>query len=324
MSGHDHDHSHDDDHGHDHHHGPGHVHVHVKPGADPRGALAWALGLNGAFLVIEAGAGWWTGSLALLSDAAHMLSDVAALALALGAAQLARSRANARMTYGLGRSEVLGAFTNSLFLLLACAWIVWEAVSRLLGEPPHVPGWPVLVIGVIGLVINLGSAWALFRTDRNNLNVRGALAHMLGDALGSVGAIAAAGLLFLGWSAADAWISLGIAGLVTWSGYRVLKDSGRVLLELPPVGLDVASLRDALLELDGVEALHDLHVWSVDGNTAMLSAHLVSDRPDGEICDTAQTLLRERFGVVHATLQVESREVDCAQEDCGEGARAAG
>lgn len=317
-----HDHSHGHDHGHDHddHHGPGHVHVHVAPGSDPRTALAWALGLNGGFLLIEAGVGWWSGSLALLSDAAHMLSDVAALGLALGAAQLARARPTARMTFGLARAEILGAFTNSVLLLVACAWIFWEAISRLLGGPPDVPGWPVLVVGVIGLAINLGSAWALFRTDRDNLNVRGALVHMMADALGSLGAIAAAGLLFLGWASADAWISLLIGGLVVWSGYRVLKDSARVLLELPPRGLDVAALRDALLHLDGVEAIHDLHVWSVDGQSAMVSAHLVSDRPEGTIYDGAKTMLHDRFGVVHATLQFERTDAECALEDCGEGA----
>ncbi|MFK7928259.1 MAG: cation diffusion facilitator family transporter [Myxococcota bacterium] len=310
-------HGHDHDHDH-HHHGPGHVHVHVKPGADPRMALAWALGLNGLFLFVELGVGLWSGSLALLSDAAHMLSDVAALALALGAAQLARTRPSSTMTYGLGRAEILGAFSNGILLVVACGWITWEAVSRLLGAPPDVPGWPVLIVGIIGLLINLGSAAALWRTDKDNLNVRAALAHMLADALGSVGAIIAAGLLFLNISSADAWISLVIAIIVMWGAVRILKDSGRVLLELPPTRVKVADVRDALLALDGVIALHDLHVWTVDGATPLVSVHLVVTATEGVTERAHEALLA--FGAEHSTLQLETDGTDCAQADCGESA----
>jgi len=320
-SDHDHDH-HGHDHGHDHHHGPGHVHVHVPAGSDPRKALIIALVLNGAFLLVEAGVGWWSGSLALLSDAAHMLSDVAALALALGAAQLARAQQTANMTYGLKRAEVLGAFTNGVVLVLACAWIAWEAVARLAGGPPDVPGWPVLIVGIIGLAINLGSALALWLADRDNLNIRAALAHMLADALGSVGAIAAAGLLLVGWSSADAWISLGIAALVLWSTRRVLIDSARVLLELPPRGTSVPRIRDALMADARVQAVHDLHVWSLDGSTPLASAHLVTDAEADEVMAAAHERLAE-LGVRHLTLQIEPSAVDCAHADCGSTTTAA-
>lgn len=317
-----HDHDHGDDghgHGHGHHHGPGHVHVHVAPGKDPRRALIIALVLNGVFLLCEAGVGLWSGSLALLSDAAHMLSDVAALALALAAAQLARMPRRGDMTFGLQRAEVLGAFTNAVILVLACGWIAWEGVERLIGGAPEVPGWPVLIVGTIGLAINLGSALALWLADRDNLNIRAALVHMLADALGSVGAIAAAGLLLLGWSAADAWISLGIAALVLWTTRRVLVDSARVLLELPPRGIRVDDVREALLADERISEVHDLHVWSVDGTTVLVSAHLVSDAEPGSVLAAAQARLFD-LRIAHATLQVESVEVDCQQADCGASA----
>ncbi|MFT7517890.1 MAG: cobalt-zinc-cadmium efflux system protein [Kiritimatiellia bacterium] len=312
MGGHDHG-------GHGHHHGPGgHHHVHVPRGGDPRKALLWALVLNGGFLFIEGGAGWYYGSLALFSDAAHMLSDVAALGLALAAAQLARRRPTSTMTYGLARAEILGAFLNGLGLLAACVWIVYEAVGRLIEGPGHVPGWPVMVVGVIGLGINLGSALALWRSDGDNLNIRAAMAHMLADALGSVGAIIAAGLLLFGVGSADAVVSLLIAALVAWGSWRVLADSGRVLLELPPPGVDVRTVRDCLLAVDGVSEVHDLHVWTLDGIKPLVSAHLVVSAPDAlEVCQVAREQLRERFSVDHATLQVERSAVRCELVDCG-------
>jgi cobalt-zinc-cadmium efflux system protein len=302
--------------GHDHHH---HHHHHPHPGpagGDPRRALGIALGLNGAFLVVEAAVGWWAGSLALLSDAAHMLSDVGALVLALAAAQLARRGVTAAMTFGLGRAEVLGAFVNGLGLLVACGWIVWEAGHRLASGPPEVAGLPVLVVGAIGLAINLGSAWALWRSDPDNINIRAALAHMLADALGSLAAVVAAVLLMLGVQAADAAVSLGVAALVAWGAWSVLRDAGRILLQLPPADLDVARIRDALVALDGVLQVHDVHAWSLDGRHAIVSAHLVL--ADGaayaEVCHAGHAVLEERFDIHHATLQTEAGAgcpVDC-------------
>lgn len=305
-------------HGHHHHgHDHGHHHHHGTSGVDPRRALAWALALNGIFLGVEAGVGWWTGSLALLSDAAHMLSDVGALVLALAAAQLARRGASAQMTFGLARAEILGAFLNGLVLLGACGAIVYEATHRLSHGAPDVPGVPVLVVGGLGLLINLGSVAALARSDRSNLNVRAALAHMLADALGSVGAMIAAVLLILGLPAADAAISLGVAALVAWGSARLLYDATRVLLQLPPPGLDVAGLRDALAASPGIVGVHDLHAWSLDGHHAIVSAHLVVavGADAAVVCDEAQALLRERFGIEHVTLQPE-RAPGCASE-CG-------
>ena len=314
-----------------HHHHHGHVHSHGGHHAhsaageqedDPRSpeersaavrrALRLALALNGGFLLIEAGIGWWSGSLALLSDAVHMLSDVGALVVALGAARLALRPADDRRSFGYGRAEVLGAFVNGLALLAACAVIVREAIGRLVEGPPEVAALPVLVVGGIGLAINLGSAWALARSDRDNLNIKGALAHMLADALGSAGAMLAALLLWLGVPAADPLISLGVAALVLWSAWRVLAEATRVLLQFAPPGVEPARVRADLLDLDGVVGVHDLHIWTLDGRRPVLSAHIVAatDVAERDVLLRAHELLHDQWRVHHATLQVE-RPGDC-------------
>jgi cobalt-zinc-cadmium efflux system protein len=279
--------------------------------------LGLALGLNFVFLGVEFGVGWWTQSLALLSDAAHMASDVGALVLALAAAQLARRKATNHMTYGLARAEVLGAFVNGLGLLVVCALIVREGLARLVEGPPAVPGVPVLVVGVIGLAINLGSAWILHRADDGDLNVRGALFHMLSDALGSVAAIVAAVFLMFGVGGADPIASLIVGALVAVGAVSLVRDAGRVLLELPPRDLDVAGVHQALMALDGVVEVHDLHAWSLDGRTPLVSAHLVVQAQSEEVCDRARAMLDDRFQVHHATLQIERAEQACGVR-CGD------
>ena len=327
--GHDHDHGHDHhghDHGHGHdHHGHGHGHHHHAPAltGDPetdraiRRALMGALVLNGLFLFVEAGVGWVTGSLALLSDAAHMLGDVGALVLALGAAQVATMEATHSTSFGYRRAEPLGAFVNGLAMLLAIGWIVYEAVDRLASGVPEVAGMPILVVGVIGLAINLGSAWFLARADDGNLNVRGALLHMLADALGSVGAIIAAVLVMTGMAAADVIISLAIALLVLWATWSLLRDSAAVLLEFAPRGLDVPKVLASISASPGVLGVHDLHVWSLDGKTALMSAHVRVDetRKTDAVCAELSELLAHEFGIRHVTLQVEKDE-DCPGGGC--------
>ena len=286
---------------------------------DPNTALWFSLVLNGGFLLIEAGAGWWTGSLALLSDAAHMLSDVGALMLALVAARLAVQKAGVQTTFGLRRSEVLGAFVNGLLLVLATVWIVAEAIGRISTDVGDVPGLPVLVIGLIGLAINLGSAWALWRSASDNLNIRGALAHMLADALGSVGAVLAAGFLMAGYPLADPLISLLIAGIIGWGAWGLLRESARVLLQASPEHHNVEAVRTTLLALDGVCGVHDLHMWSLDGQDGLLSAHLVV--PVGTDLNivrlAAEAALKANHRLHHVTLQVEPDDEECAQQDCG-------
>lgn len=299
-----------------------HTHHHAPSGMDPRIALAGSLVLNGAFLLVEAGVGWWSGSLALLSDAGHMLSDVAALVLALGAAVVARRPVDAARTFGWARIEVLGGFVNGLTQLLVCGWILVEAVERLQGPAPAVPGLPVLVVAVVGLLINLGSVGLLIRSDRDNLNIRGALLHMAADALGSVGAVVAALFLLADIPVADVVISVLLSLLILHGTVGLLKDAGRVLLQLPPSGLDVAEVRAALLGVAGVAGVHDLHVWTLDGRTAVLTAHLVvpeAPRRD-EIRADAAHVLAHRFRIGHATLQVEvgsgPDSVPCGQPPC--------
>lgn len=296
-----------------------HPHHHAPTRADAAMRALWAaFALNGGFLLVEAAAGWWTGSLALLGDAAHMLSDVAALAIALGAARLARRPPSASQTFGLRRAETVGAFVNGLILVAAALGIAFEAVRRIADGAPEIPGWPVLIVGVIGLGVNLGSAFALWRSEADDLNVRGALLHMLADALGSVGAIIAAGLLLAGFPLADPVVSVLIAALVLVGATRLLRDAGRVLLQLPPVGFDVPEVVGALAQLPGVFNVHDLHVWTLDGQTSIVTAHLVA-RPEADleaVRAAAAELLEHRYGVDHATLQVERDTLPCPDPPC--------
>lgn len=309
-----HGHAHD---GHGHHH-HGHHHHGDATSAAGRKALRWSLILNGGFLLIEAAAGWWTGSLALLSDAGHMVGDVSALMLAYVVAGLATRPSTPSRTFGLTRAEALGAFVNGVALLVIVGFIVFEAIERMLGGPPAVPGWPVLVVGAIGLAINLGSAWALWRSASGDLNVQGALAHMLADALGSLGAMIAAGLILLfGWHWADAVVSLLVAGLVLWGAWRVVVSATRVLLDFAPADMDAERVEALLVEVDGVAAVHDIHIWGQAGARVMVTAHLVptAEAAPFDVLKRAEASLRAELGVAHSTLQLEPRS-GCPQPAC--------
>ena len=281
--------------------------------------------LNGAFFAVELAVGLATDSLALLSDAVHMLGDVGALALALAAAQLARRPADDRMTFGLVRAETLGAFLNGVTMVGACIYIVVEAVERATRGTPELPGLPILVVGALGLAINLASAAVLWRSNRGNLNIRGALVHMIGDALGSLGAVIAALFVMAGESLADPIASLVIVLLVAWGTWSILRDSGRVLLQLPPRGVRVGALRHCLATVPDVVNVHDLHVWTLDGERVILTAHLAT-RPGAStaaVQRAAARALAAEHGVGHATLQVEpcagdgDGPADCGLHDCG-------
>jgi cobalt-zinc-cadmium efflux system protein len=296
---------------HDHRHFDTHPHHHGAVAVDAGVRALWlSLALNGGFFFVELAVGWWAGSLALLGDAAHMASDVGGLVVALGAAQLARRAPDASHTFGLRRAETLGALLNGLLLLFASGWIVVEAVDRLASGPPPVPGWPVLGVAVIGLVVNLGSAVALWRSGASDLNVQGAVVHMLADAVGSAGAIAAALLLLAGVPAADPVVSLFVAGLVAYGARGILRSSVRVLMQLPPVDFDVPAVSASLRALPGVVNVHDLHCWTLDGTSCIVTAHLVVDadhEPEG-VRRAALALLEAGHEVQHATLQVERAE----------------
>ncbi|MEY2450197.1 MAG: cobalt-zinc-cadmium efflux system protein [Acidimicrobiaceae bacterium] len=286
-----------------------HAH-HAVVRAGQRGALLVALIVNTAFLIAEIAGGIAFHSLALLADAAHMFTDVAALAIALVALTLTSKPSTARLTFGLERAEVLGALVNGLTLLAASGWIVFEALHRM-GSPADVDGGGVLIVAAVGIVINLVSAVVLLRTKGRSLNMQGALVHMVTDAIGLAGTFVAA-LAVLLWDStwADPVASLAIALLVLYSGFRLLADTVHVLLEGTPSGMDRSEVESTLLDEDGVEAVHHLHLWSLASDVPALSAHVVLA---GEVSlheaqqrgEELKHVLAMRHGIVHATLELE-------------------
>jgi cobalt-zinc-cadmium efflux system protein len=290
-------------------HGHAHAHAHSHaPAADAdRRWLGVALGLILAFMAVEVVAGLLAYSLALLSDAAHMLTDAGSIGLALVAARLAARPPGGRFTYGLGRAEILSAQVNGAALLVLAGVIAWEAVRRM-GDPPDVEGLVVLVVGLVGAGVNVGAAWALSRAERRSLNVEGARAHVFADLYASLGA-ALAGLLVLtaGLERADVVVALLVAALMVWSGFGLLRQATRVLLEASPSGIDPDAVGNALASQPGVSEVHDLHVWEVTSGFTALSAHVLV--PANEDCHARRAelelLLADRFGLEHTTLQVE-------------------
>jgi cobalt-zinc-cadmium efflux system protein len=294
---------------HDHSHG--HEHVHGR-NADRR-SLAIALALILAFMAVEIVAGILSSSLALLSDAGHMLTDAAALAISLAAARLATRPAYGSMTYGLGRAEILSAQANGLTLLVLAGLIVYGAIVRLV-SPPAVHGGVVLAVAVAGVVVNLLAARILGgdhghdHDHGRSLNVEGSYRHILTDLYGFIAtAIAGALILATGFNRADAIASLLIAGLMLRAAYDLLKASGRVFMEAAPAGLDPAEIGHALAAHPGVVEVHDLHVWEVTSGFAALSAHVVVRAGDDchELRRSLETLLDDRFHIHHTTLQVD-------------------
>jgi cobalt-zinc-cadmium efflux system protein len=296
-------------HSHDHHdhaaHSGHHAHAHAAHGGSSRSLLV-ALLLTLSFAGVEAAAGWWSGSLALLSDAAHMVTDSSALGLAAAAAWLARRPPSSRHSYGLVRAEVLAALFNSLLMLILLGFIVQEAVDRF-GAPRDIHGGTVIGVAVIGLAINLASAWVLSRGE-HTLNSRAALLHVLGDALGSVAAISA-GIVIVatGWTPIDPLLSLLVAALILVSAVRLLREAVHVLMEGVPLHIRLDAVGHDLAALDGVLRVHDLHVWTLSSGTLALSAHIelrdLADWPD--ILGAARQAMDIRHGIRHVTLQPE-------------------
>lgn len=282
---------------HDHHAGS---HRHASP---PERALLIAIALTVGFAAVEAAGGWLSGSLALLSDAGHMVTDGAALAIALFAQRMAMRPPSQRASYGYARAEVLGAFINALLMLGIVAWIAIEAVRRLLA-PGSVAGGTVVVIAAIGLGINMVCAWLLMKSS--SLNARAAMVHVMGDMLGSVAAIVAGGVIAAtGWLPIDPILSLFVAVLILRSTWILLKTTTRVLMEGVPEHLSYEEIGHALCTLPGVAAVHDLHVWHVASDRAALSAHVVIRDASAwpQTLAAAQRLLAEQYGIDHVTLQ---------------------
>ncbi|MGH3133331.1 MAG: cation diffusion facilitator family transporter [Gaiellaceae bacterium] len=282
-----------------------HVHDAVRPGG--RRALALALAITAGYTVAEVVGGILTGSLALLADAVHMLSDNVALALALFAVWLARKPTTPERTFGYKRAEVLAALANGVALVALSIWIFYEAFRRFQDPPDVLGGW-MLVLGTVGIGVNLAAAAILRRARSGSLNVEAAFRHVLADLLGSLGVVAAAvTILATGWLEADPLVGVAIGLLVLVSSWSILRDSTAILLEAAPSGIDTRAVGERLASAPGVVEVHDLHIWTITSGFPALSAHVLVAR--GEDCharrlELAQLLGRE-YGLEHTTLQVD-------------------
>ena len=289
-----------------HHHGHAHGHHNGAPANGAQRALLLALILTAGFAVVEALGGWWAGSLALLSDAGHMLSDALALGLAAFAVQLARRPPSARHSYGLARAEVLAAAFNGLLMLAVIIAITVESVARLL-RPTPVAGGAVMLIAGVGLLVNVGAAAILARAGEG-LNVRAALLHVLGDLLGSVAALTAGAVIwFTGWLPADPLLSLAVALGILVSTLRLLREATHVLMEGVPLSVDLEQVGRGMAGLADVRGVHDLHIWTLSSGQTALSAHVEIDRFDAwpRILRRVREHLAQQHGIGHVTLQPE-------------------
>lgn len=271
-----------------------------------RDHLLWAALITVGFAAVEALGGWWAGSLALLSDAGHMVTDFTALGLAALASRIAQRPPSERHSYGLGRAEVVAALANALFMLAIVVGIAVSAVHRL-RLPQPVQGDAVAAIAAIGLAVNLAVAWTLSHGEQT-LNTRGALLHVLGDLLGSVAALSAGvAIHFTGWTPIDPLLSLLICVLILYSSLRLLREAVHVLMEGVPLHLDLARIGHRMARTEGVRSVHDLHVWALSSGRIALSAHLVVDDLRGwpSVLDSLRVLLHDRYGIDHVTLQPE-------------------
>ncbi|MFI9050431.1 cation diffusion facilitator family transporter [Streptomyces sp. NPDC053427] len=302
-------------HGHGHSQAGGHSHG-VSPDADRRWLRA-ALLLLTAYMAVEVVIGVLARSLALISDAAHMLTDAVSIVLALIAMRLAARPARGGYTYGLKRAEILSAQANGITLLLLSAWLGYEAVKRLI-SPPEVTGGLVLVTALSGIVVNLICTWFLSRANRSSLNIEGAYQHILTDLFGFV-ATAVSGLIVLttGFERADAIASLVVVALMLKAGTGLVRESGRIFMEAAPAGVDPDALGDHLVAEDQVIEVHDLHIWQITSGQPALSAHILV-APGGDchkVRRRLQELLSTEYGITHATLQVDHVGEESAAPD---------
>jgi len=292
--------------------GSHHGHDHAGRSADSVRRLKMALGLTFVYMVAEAVGGWYTNSLALIADAGHMLTDVAALCLTLGAFWFAQRPATSRKTYGYYRLEILAAFVNGIVLVLLSVWVIYEAVGRW-NAPPDVRGFDLVLIASGGLLINIVAAYLLHSGRNAGLNMRGAWLHIMGDLLGSVAAIAAGSLIAaLGWRAADPVASVLISVIIIYGAWRLIVDSVNVLLEGTPSHIDLSAVESAIMETAGVGGVHDLHVWTISSGIEALSAHICHEdkTAHSDLLASVRSVLHERFGIDHLTIQMETLKLE--------------
>jgi len=293
-------------------HGHEHGHEHGPSAYSDRRYLLTALVLLAAFMVAEVIVAVLSGSLALLSDAGHMLSDVGAIGGALWAIALAARPPSGKWTYGLKRAEILSAAGNGITLLVVSGIVTAEAIARLI-HPPAVDGWPVIAVAVAGIVVNVAASWVLARANRSSLNVQGAFRHVLTDLYGFIGTVIA-GIIIVttGFTRADAIASLVVVALMVKAAWELLRDSGRVLLEAAPEGMNLEDLRAHLAGVPHVLGVHDLHAWTVTSGLPALSAHIVieddcfNDGHAPRLLDQLQACLTGHFDVEHSTFQLEA------------------
>lgn len=290
---------------HDHNHGPGHHH-----GPNNKAGLLIAFMITTGILLLEFFGGLITGSLALLSDSGHMLSDSAALALSLVAMGFAAKPATLKKSYGYLRFEILAALLNGVTLFVIAGFIIWEAYQRFF-EPPVVDSGSMMLIAFIGLIANLLSAWFLMRKGnvKDNINMRSAYLHVLSDALGSVGAIIAGLLMFLfSWYVADPIISVIVALLILKSAWGVIRWAVHILMEGTPLTIDAEKVKQTLLQIQGVKEVHDLHIWTVTSGRDSLTCHLVIDEQadSQEVLQSAIKTIEVKYKISHSTIQIET------------------
>lgn len=293
-------------------HNPQHIH---KPSGKRH--LIIALCIIGCWFIVELAGGIYANSLALLADAAHMLTDLAALGLSLFALNIATRPATHEKTYGYLRAEILAALANGVFLILIGLYIFYESYQRFLA-PPEVKSVPMLVIASTGLLANLITARLLFRSRKENLNLRGAFLHVLGDTLGSVGAVTAGIMMAVWqWYLADPIVSIIVGGLILFSAWSLVKESVDVLLESTPRHLDIPQILDNLGNMQGVVSVHDLHVWSIASGTTAMSCHIVlkSNEDATRALAESSRLMREKYGIEHATIQIEFDNWEAPSDD---------
>ncbi|ANB56139.1 cation diffusion facilitator transporter family protein [Anoxybacillus sp. B7M1] len=306
-----HHHHHHDHHHHGHHHG--HHHHDLGREGNKKGLIV-ALSITAGIMILEFLGGLWTNSLALLSDSGHMLSDASSLLLSLIAIWFAARPASPNKTYGFYRFEILAALFNGVTLFIIAGFIIWEAIGRFY-HPPTVSSGSMMLIALIGLIANLLSAWALMRKGdvKHNVNLRSAYLHVLGDALGSVGAIIAGLVMWaFGWYIADPIISVLVALLILRGAWGVIKHTVHILMEGTPITIDQHEVKKALESIEGVINVHDLHIWTITSGLDSLSCHmLIEDRQDSQkILQAAIHLIEEKFKILHTTIQIETSQID--------------
>lgn len=303
---------------HDHSHGHDHSHNITIKSSKQKRALGFVLVLTFIFMIVEAVAGFYTESLALLSDAGHMLTDVFALSLAFFAIWFAEKPPTSTKTFGFYRAEILAAFFNSLLLFAISFAILFEAYKRI-QSPEEVKSVEMTIVAIVGLIINLINAYILYKFQSDNLNIKGALYHVISDALGSVGAITA-GIIMITtqWYYADSLISILVSLLIIRVAWGLFRDSSHILLEGTPKGIDLDAVQECICSQQGVISAHDLHAWTLSQGFEAFSAHLVVENMDNteEIISKIKKELSDKFNITHVTLQLEIEECDEANGPC--------